>query len=356
MTITTLPTLSYIDRLTTFADCWPPSLEPTTRQLAATGHICDRPPLEALEEGSHCITCNKFVKREDSVSALQSSLFGSNQESCYQGLKLHHAACTFLQNRIPIDAQSIESDLRGGQALSAIRNLWERRSKPQQHLQPTTHRHPQPSTLFSLPTELRLQIYSQIMPSMDRLTPITTLSKQSIRIVTEMGFSKTGPRDMTKINLLSTCRAVHEEALDILFTNTTYKFESTKLLYLFLRHIGEHGRALLKYVDVACGDREDPIAFSLLASCPKLKGITIRLRRPVLILPGSPLWLLDGVACLLELSGLEKVTFGECKVREGKLPKYLDESKADAAIVRRELTRPKGSPGGVRWVDGHLDI
>lgn len=353
MTFTNIPSLSYIDRLDTFRGYWD-GFEAIARQLAATGHVCDRPPLEALEDGSHCISCNKFVKREDSVGALQRSIFNpksSDPDDVYKGFKLHHAACDFLQSRIPVDAQSIEADLRGGARLSALRSMWERRSKPQQQNIPPGDRQEQTSSLFSLPTEIRLQIYSSIMPEMQRITPIVTLSRQSIRIVTEMGFLKTGPRDMTKINLLSTCHAVYEEALDVLFTNTTFKFESTKLLYLFLRHIGSHGRQLLKSVDVTCCHREDAIAFSLLASCPKLRAITIRHPIPVLILPGSPLWRLDGVACLLELSGLETVTFGECRLKN-----YLDESKADAAIVRRELTRPRGERGGVRWVNGHLDI
>lgn len=370
MTIPKLPSLSYIERLSTFHSVWDDSLEATTRQLAATGHVCDRPPLEALEDGSHCISCNKFVKRQHSVVALQNSLFHPSQDSSlYQGLKLHHAACIFLQNRIPLDAQSIESDLRGNNRLIAIRNFWEHRSKPHQRTQPIEHHQQQTSSLFSLPTELRLEIYSQILPVLPSTTCITTLNRQSIRLVTEddrffflqtpgirdtvPAISSPRPRDTTKINLLSTCHPVYEEALDILFANKTYRFDSTKILYLFLRHIGEHGRRLLKAVDVSCGQREDAIAFALLALCPKLKTITIRLERLLLLPPDAPLWVRDGVACLLELSGLERVMVGEDSLSR---PRYLDESTADAAIVRRELTRPRGEGGGVRWVDGHLDL
>jgi len=67
----------------------------------------------------------------------------------------------------------------------------------------------------------------------------------------------------------------------------------------------------------------------------------------------APLWVSEGVACLLALSGLEEVKFGEsCGA-----PKVdLSEGMHDAAVLRRELTRAKGVVSGVREVDGVLDL
>lgn len=345
--------LTYPERLDTFA-YWIEN-ETTARQLAALGHVCDRPPLEALEEGSHCVTCNAFVKRADSVKALEGPFNNSiiDHARGFDGFSLHHPRCDRLQVRIPLDTYITLPGYLSSARMSDVRNMWERRSKPAAKMR-LGERHTQSSSLFSLPTELRLQIYSMILPVMDKVTPIMSLNRDSARIVTQMGYEKMGPRDMAKINLLCTCRAVHDEALDLLFTNITYKFDSTKLLYLFLRHIGSYGRQLLESIDILCHHREDAVAFSLLATCTKLKRINIRSRRPALMKPPRGLWIEDGVACLLELRGLKTVTFGEHAGHNA--PGYLDDTKPDAAIVRRELTRPRGEKGGVRWVDGHLDL
>lgn len=220
--------------------------------------------------------------------------------------------------------------------------------KPPQALPHTQH-----SSLFVLPTELRLEIYSMIMPSMDTVTEIVPLNRESSRVVTKMAFDKTSRRDTSKCNILLTNKAVYSDAHDMLFATTTYKFDSTKVLYLFLRNIGSHGRQLLKYVDVCCGHREDAVAFSLLAACPELRSITLRLAKTKLLPSnvGRPIWIIDGLASLLELSGLKSVIFSECKDRV-----YLGDDTHDAGIVRRELTRSKGAESGVRWVDGIPDL
>lgn len=208
-------------------------------------------------------------------------------------------------------------------------------------------------SFFVLPTELRLEIYSMIMPVMDAVTEIVPLNRDSSRVVTQMGFTKTSQRDTTKCNILRTNRAVYDDAHDFLFATTTYKFDSTRVLYLFLRNIGSHGRELLKSVDVVCGHREDAVAFSLLAACPRMKSITIRLAKTQLLPPhvGRPIWIIDGLASLLELSGFTNVTFGECKDKI-----FLDGSSHDAHILRRELMRPKDADSGIRWVDGIPDV
>ena len=347
-------TTAYPDRLATFHGFWD-NHPATACQLAAIGHVYDRPPLEALEEGSRCVSCSKFVRRELSIRALEGSLGSSSTrdyDGAFEGFSFHHPSCIRLQVRIPLEPQATLGGLYGGSRFQEMRSRWEQWQKVMSGAAPVMQR-PQTSSLFSLPTELRLDIYSMILPSMDNVTEIVPINRDSSRVVTKMGQEKTGPRDLTKANLLRTCKAIHNEALDILYTRTTYQFGNAKILYLFLRHIGTAGREIITSVDVYCGSREDAITLALLATCPKLRSITIRLPRPRLLLPRSPLWLLDGIACLLSLDGMEEVRFGDCGAN---YPMAMDDNKSDAEIVRRELTRPKGTSGNVRWVDGYLDL
>jgi hypothetical protein len=144
---------------------------------------------------------------------------------------------------------------------------------------------------------------------------------------------------------------VNEEAMDLIYSHTTLKFDSTKVMYLFLHSIGQAGRRLIKAVDVHCGGREDAIAFAMLASCEKLRAITIRLPRPMLLTTTPPLWLVDGISCLLALSGLEEVSFGPCGSRFA----CMSDEKPDAAVIRKELTRPRGTPGDDSIVTKYLD-
>lgn len=236
---------------------------------------------------------------------------------------------------------------------SSLVSRWEQRSRAiSPGSQPRAELH-QTSGLFSLPTELRLQIYSYILPSLSETTEIVPLHRDSSRMITKAGFERPGPRDKTKANLLLACKAIYIEALDLLYSNTTFKVDSTRSLYLFLRNIGHVGRQMLRAVDVTCGQREDAVAFALLGACGELKCMTIRLARPRLLMPMAPLWVADGVACLLGLSGLEEVKFAESsKV----VHMDMSDEKHDAAILRRELTRLKGTPSGVREVCGILDL
>jgi hypothetical protein len=123
-------------------------------------------------------------------------------------------------------------------------------------------------------------------------------------------------------------------------------------MYLFLRNVGKHGRQLIQAVDVHCGSREDAMAFALLASCDKLQSITIRLPRPKILLSRSPLWCVDGMSCLLSISGLKEVKFAYCENTFG----CMEDGKPDAEIIRKELMRPKDTPGTIRTVNGYLDI
>ncbi|KAK5119624.1 hypothetical protein LTR85_007453 [Meristemomyces frigidus] len=344
---------TYQERLATFKGFWDEN-SATANQLAATGHVYDRPPLEALEEGSRCVSCSNFVRRELSIRALEGTLASSSSATCeaFPGhFTFHHPGCLRLQVRIPLDPQATVGGLHGGFRIQEMKARWEHRIAAQAVAAPRAQR-AQTSSLFSLPTELRLEIYSHILPSLDPITEIVPLNRDSARVVTKAGHEKVGPRDLTKTNILRTCKAIHNEALDMLFATTTYQFGNTKTLYLFLRHIGAAGRALLASIDVYCGSREDAITFALLAMCTKLRAITIRFPRPTISSPASSLWITDGMACLLSLNGLEVVRFAECG---RNFPMCMDDSKADAAIIRRELTRPRGEAGGVRWVDGYLD-
>ncbi|KAH9826156.1 hypothetical protein Tdes44962_MAKER03673 [Teratosphaeria destructans] len=257
-----------------------------------------------------------------------------------------------LQTRLPLEPQSIFPGLSGGFKMHDLRRHWEKKSYPPRASEPAPQRS-QTSSLFSLPTELRLEIYARVLPTLDQTTEIVPLNQDSARVTTKVGHEKTGPRDLTKCNVLRVCKAVHNEALELLYHNITYRFAATKTLYLFLRHIGSRGRQLLKSIDVLCGSREDAITFSLLATCEKLRSIRIRLPRPMILWPGAPIWSIDGMGALLMLSGLEEVKFGDCGPR---FKTCMDEDKSDAAVLRRELTRPKQEPSRVRWVNYQLDI
>jgi len=292
--------------------------------------------------------CGHFLPMETSVSALESSLVITNSL-----LTFHAPKCTRLQLRMPLEAnRSSALDY------SSLVDRWERCSRPtppmpsSSTLPPQTP-HLQTSPLFRLPTELRLQIYSYILPSVSAVTEIVPLHRDSPRTITKTGFSRPGPRDKTKANLLLTCKAIYSEALDLLFRNTAFKLDTTRALFLFLRNIGPVGRQRVRALDVTCGQREDAVAFALLGSCERLRSLTLRLARPRLVFPMAPLWVSEGVACLLALSGLEEVKFGEsCGA-----PKVdLSEGMHDAAVLRRELTRAKGVVSGVREVDGVLDL
>ncbi|KAM0718849.1 hypothetical protein Q7P37_005921 [Cladosporium fusiforme] len=335
------PNISFSTRLKSFEDQWPDN-QTAARQLAALGHLCDRPPLESLEEGSRCISCGLFTPKERSILALGGPL------TSILATPFHSPKCIRLQLRIPIETQTASIDY------ASLINRWERRSAalPPSPTGPRS-KLPQTSSLFSLPTELRLQIYAYILPSLSAETEIVPLHRDSPRIITKAGFSRPARRDKTKANLLLACKAVYLEALDLLYAKTTFRFENTRTLYLFLRHVGAVGRGMLRSLDVTCGQREDAVAFALLGACEELRNLTLRLGRPKLLLPVAPLWMLDGVACLLALRGLEEVRFAECS-----LARHMDMSddKADAAIVRREVMRKKGEVSGVREVDGVLDL
>ena len=343
--------MSYGDRLSTFRGYWDANFT-TARQLAAIGHVSDRPPLESLEEGSRCITCSHFVSKIQSVKALEGAIsdFGSYTDGTFS---FHHVGCIRLSLRIPIDPQTLYPAMDGNRFRHTVQRF-ERRPLPLGE----RPRLGQKSSLFSLPTEIRLQIYAMVLPALTSddhggrsEVEIVQLNRDSSRVITKAGFDKIGKRDSSQTNLLRTCRSVHEEALDMLFTNITYKFFNTKVLYLFLRHIGQAGREVLEAVDILCGGREDAVAFALLASCPKLRSITIRLPRSIIMLPGAPLWCVDGMTCLLDISGLEEVNFGTCPS-----PQHMSNDSADAAIIRRELTRTKGSQSHVRFIDGYPDL
>lgn len=341
--------LSYTQRLQTFEGFWDDDLT-TARQLAAIGHVCDRPPLEAIDEGSHCITCNAFVRRETSVRALSSS--SGTYEGDFGHFNFHQPSCTRLQIRIPLEPQT-QMGLYSYQ-MQYYRDKWERRIANQDR-PAVASRATQSSSLFNLPPELRLEIYKQILPELDDITQIVQLNRDSARLMTSTGYHRTGPRILTKSNLLRTCRAVHDEASDLLYSHTVFKFygkEGTKVLYLFLRSIGQAGRDLIKSVDVQCGAREDALAFALLASCPKLQSITIRLPRAVLLWPRPPIWCIDGASTLLALRGLESVNFEPPEVLAANV---LSDDKADAAIIRHEITRPKGEAGDASIVDKYIE-
>lgn len=342
--------LTYAERIHTFEGLWDDCLT-VARQLAAIGHVSDRPPLETLEDGSRCISCAKFVKKDQSIRAFGDTATSSDSyEDDLGNFNLHHPSCDRLQVRIPLEPQALLGGLYGSR-FEDLRSKWERRSTARNAIVPL-EKVSQSSSLFSLPTEIRLGIYAMVLPSLDKETDIVTLNGESSRVITKQGQDKTGPRDITKPNILRTCRTVNEEAIDLIYAHTAFKFQSTKVMYLFLRSIGKPGRSLIKAVDVYCGGREDAIAFAMLASCEQLRAITIRLPRPVMLFSRPPpLWVLDGMSCLLALSGLEKVSFGSCGPRFHS----MTDDKPDAAVIRKELTRPRGTPSDDDIIKQYLE-
>lgn len=342
--------LTYPERLRTFEDCWDNN-HTTARQLAAIGHVCDRPPLEAREEGSRCVSCGAFVQKDLSIKALEGNPTSSTKyEDSFTSFNFHHPGCTRLQVRIPLDPQALLPGLHGSR-IDDLRRRFERKPITRDS-QTQTQRASQSSSLFSLPTEIRLQIYMMILPCLDGVTKIVQLNSDSPRVVTSVVFQKAGPRDTTKANILRTCKAVNEEAIDLLYSQTTFKFASTKVMYLFLRGIGHAGRQQIKSVEINCGGREDAIAFALLASCEKLRAICIRLPRAVLLFPRAPIWIVDGATCLLALKGLEEVIFGSCESSTNS----LSDDKPDAAIIRKELTKPRNSPIPIECLQGYYNV
>lgn len=321
----------------------------TARCLAATGHISDRPPLESLEAGSRCVTCSAFVRK-----GLSTRAFGDNGSQDYleyfRGFRFHLPHCQRLQVRIPLDPQALLGGLHGNGFQSLV-SKFEKFSPGTKSATPT-QRFPQTSSLFSLPTELRLEIYAQVLPHLDDVTEIVPLNRDSARVISKAGYEKTGPRDTTKHNVLRTCRAINDEASDLLYSSSTFRFAASKTMYLFLRSIGKRGRQLVHSVDVYCGSREDAMAFALLASCEQLQYLTVRLPRPKILPPRSPLWCVDGMSCLLSLSGLRSVKFGFCESSFG----CMDDSRSDADVIRKALTRPKGAAGSLRTINGYLDV
>ncbi|KAK5699692.1 hypothetical protein LTR97_005821 [Elasticomyces elasticus] len=354
------PPLTYPERLRTFEGHWDDN-EATARQLAAIGHISDRPGIESLEEGSRCGYCSQFVQRDWSVRALEGALGSAHDyRGRFEGFRFHHAGCIHLQVRIPLEAQAVFPGLYGGHSVSETRDRWERMSshaRPKLEQDPTVSRE-QTASLFTLPTELRLQIYELILPVLDDTIEVMTLNSDSSRIATRAGVEKSGPRDLTKTNILRTCHYIHNEALDLLYRHRTYRFASCKVLYLFLRHIGSPGRSLSTSIDVIIGGREDAITLSLLAVCVKLKSITLSFSRATISQPRPPPWVTDGMAALLELRGLDTVHFakGVQFFHVGHGPYVPQDGDISASVVRKELMRPRGEEGGVRWVGAYLDL
>ena len=342
---------TYAERLQTFVGHWDEHMT-AARQLAAIGHVADRPPLEAIEAGSRCISCHTFVEKERSIRALGDVPlnFASYKEE-FANFNFHRAECLRLQVRIPIEPQALLAGLYGGR-FDNLRSTWERRSSTSRSAHVPMAKALQSSSLFSLPTEIRLQIYAMVLPSFSDETEIMQLHNESARMITRQGYEKTGPRDVTKANILRTCRMVNDEAMDLIYSHTTFKFSSTKAMYLFLRSIGKPGRALIRSIHINCGQREDAIAFAMLASCERLRAIEISLNRPHLLYSRAPpIWLVDGVSTLLALSGLEKVTF-----YRGDIPRVLTHDRPDAALIREQLMRPRGTPGDDSLLRERLDF
>lgn len=339
--------LAHADRLATFEGHWTDA-PATARQLAAIGHVSDRPPLETLQEGSRCIACSHFVHKSISIVTLEGDVNPERFEKLVVP-EFHKAGCVRLQVRLPFDTPRWFVDSASKSITSHVKHFEaaDRRARVGEEVVGQVHK----TSFFSLPIETRLQIYECTLPCLDSVTEIVQIERDSMRVTTAQALRKPRPHDPTQSSILRVCRTTHVEVLDLVFSHTTFTFASSKLLYMFLRRIGRLGRSLLRSIDLRCGQREDAIAFALLSSCEALRYITLRLPRAKLMPSFAPLWIQDGVASLLSLSGLEHVQLARC---EGQ--SVLDDRSSDALLIRRELTRPRGMPSMLSTVNGILDI
>lgn len=349
------------------------------------GHIADRPPIEAIEEGSHCITCNIFLPKEDALRALEGPLCRNhvNGDGMPTVPNLHHPNCGRLQVRIPLEGRTV---LTG--SWSSYRSIRRESSRVEEDddeaeeddqegeedaTQTQTRHHnwktpsskQQQSRLLSLPTELLLEIASYLFPVFPPELQIMPLARDSPHLTTyprlryppqpSSPSSPTPPPTTTFLSLLSTSLTLHTTLLPLLYPpSTTFNFPSSSTLYLFLRHISHAGRLALRHLSLPFSpSRSDAPTLALLSTCPNLRSLTLRIPRAVLLDPRPSLWQIESLATLLEISGLERVEFAG---GGGGNTTYMDSTHADGQFLIEKLTRPRGSPSGVRWVGGYPDI
>jgi hypothetical protein len=333
--------LNYATRLETFSASgqWTDNLT-TARQLSVLGHVSDHPPLQ-LEIGSHCIACDKFIPQATSIGVLEGSI-SSSGTYVNGSFSFHITRCERLQLRFPLEPHK---SLRRSIDFSKVRGMWERKVQQNQAREVEfLPRASQSSSLFSLPTEVRLIIYDYVLPSVHGVNKMMPLHRDSMRIVPEDTLFRPRRLDTTKANLLLTCKVMHSEALNLLYTGGTFRFDCSRDLYLFLRGIGHWGRQLLTSVELTSGDREDAIALSLLASCERLNTFTIRINRAKLVWRDAPMWVHEGAACLLALDGLETASVRTLNYvpTSSNVPVRVGSSPMEA-YIEKQLLRPRGT-------------
>ena len=347
------------------------------------GHIADRPPIEAIEEGSHCISCNIFLPKEDALRALEGPLCRNhvNGDGMPTVPNLHHPNCGRLQVRIPLEGRTV---LTG--SWSSYRSIRRESSRMEEDedddeaedddggkedATQTRHDSKKPlasssnpqSRLLSLPTELLLEIASYIFPAFPSELQIMPLARDSPHLTAYPRLRYPPQPDSLPstmllssfLSLLATSRSLHNTLLPLLYPpSTTFAFASSSTLYLFLRQISHAGRRALRHLSIPFSpSRCDAPTLALLSTCPNLRTLTLRIPRAVLLDPRPSLWQIESLATLLEISGLEEVEF---EGGGGGNTTYMDSTHADGQFLIEKLTRPRGSPSGVRWVGGYPDI
>ncbi|QIX00019.1 hypothetical protein AMS68_005536 [Peltaster fructicola] len=341
--------LSYAERLQTFKDSYWENDLATARQLAAIGHVSDRPPLESLEEGSRCINCAVFKAKDASVTLLDNPITDHKFMEA-EMTDFHHKKCIRLATRMPRKRLRSERWPLGRSPSPP--------SQPKRKPQCSKRAHGDDSSFMKLPVEIRLQIYGYILPRLGRRCHIQE-DPYSSATFQLMAVPAVGPVSPGELDILRTCRTIHAEALSELYSKTELAFSSTKLLYIFLRTVGRRGRRFLQAVAIKYGSREDALAFALLACCESLATFRIMVARPTLMYPGAPFWIIDGIATMLDNSGIERVHFvrdvQSQAIRKSSLG-LEDYSSTDTQVIRRELTRPRDSPSNVRFIDGIPDL
>ena len=139
-----------------------------------------------------------------------------------------------------------------------------------------------PCRLLSLPTEIRLQIWTHVLSNFP-LGPSHHTHESPLPKVT-LRYSPTFARHGSYLRLLLVCRPIHDEAFHLFYAQNTLCFSSPAQLLYFFSTLSPRRRAYVASICVAgfggthwTGDTAAVPAFSLLGLCPRLRYLRIEL-------------------------------------------------------------------------------
>ena len=370
--------LTYGQRLSTFQRDWSDALDVAV-QLAAIGYesigvVC------GTGVTARCISCTGWIEKSFAIKAIGNVLPRQSQDLFKLLLfKFHRRGCVRFPLSLPRGLGNygiigLPNFYRLPYVNEGTPNVNERFDAQQECDEIQTPR----VGLFSLPTEIRLKIYAMVLPRLERTTRMGLLQEDvngaewgdpyapgEASSTYEVTSSRRSPSPslppsweppVSKLSIACTCRMMRDEALDLLYSQTTFQFhgiEGTKQMHLFLTTVGAAARQMITSVDVECGTCEDAAAFALLSTCPRLRSITLRLPRQILLLPQSPIWVTECVDCMLSLRALTYVVIADpfqyqtwYRNQRGLhtcIPPSMCRinRSPDAELVIRMLTRPR---------------